>query len=143
MTYPGSRYTEQMMDTICYPAMQDVAKELEVRGANVELQRLPPEEEGGLGHLSLMVNLGDEQNFLYEIWPQKYAIPGFTYRARSGKSTYYRLETFLVEGSQGNDLIGYSKEQVIIDMLDQYERHLNFIHLHREAPGNHINFPNL
>lgn len=143
MTYPGSRYTEQMMDTVCYPAMQYVAKELEVRGANVELQRLPPEEEGGLGHLSLMVNLGEEQNFLYEIWPQKYAIPGFTYRARSGKSTYYRLETFLVEGSQGNDLIGYSKEQVIIDMLDQYERHLNFIHLHREAPGNHINFPNL
>ncbi|MBT0720004.1 choline transporter [Tatumella sp. TA1] len=143
MTYPGSRYTEQMMDTVCYPAMQDVAKELEVRGANVELQRLPPEEEGGLGHLSLMVHLGEEQNFLYEIWPQKYAIPGFTYRARSGKSTYYRLETFLVEGSQGNDLIGYSKEQVIIDMLDHYERHLNFIHLHREAPGNHINFPNL
>ena len=30
---------------------------------------------------------------------------GFTYRARSGKSTYYRLETFLLEGSQGNDLI--------------------------------------
>lgn len=143
MTYPGSRYTEQMMDTVCYPAMQDVAKELEVRGANVELQRLPPEEEGGLGHLSLMVHLGEEQNFLYDIWPQKYAIPGFTYRARSGKSTYYRLETFLVEGSQGNDLIGYSKEQVIIDMLDHYERHLNFIHLHREAPGNHINFPNL
>ena len=37
----------------------------------------------------------------------------------------------------------YSKEQVIIDILDQYERHLNFIHLHREAPGNHINFPHL
>ncbi|MBZ6063608.1 hypothetical protein LA448_23930, partial [Escherichia coli] len=24
---------------------------------------------------------------------------------------------------------------VITDILDQYERHLNFIHLHREAPG--------
>ncbi|MGF2932195.1 hypothetical protein ACQV8J_10930, partial [Klebsiella pneumoniae] len=23
----------------------------------------------------------------------------------------------------------------------QYERHLNFIHLHREAPGNSVMFP--
>lgn len=35
----------------------------------------------------------------------------------------------------------YSKEQVITDILDQYERHLNFIHLHREAPGNSVTFP--
>ncbi|WP_185964663.1 hypothetical protein, partial [Klebsiella pneumoniae] len=37
-----------------------------------------------------------EQNFIYKIWPQQYSVPGFTYRARSGKSTYYRLETFLL-----------------------------------------------
>ena len=59
------------------------------------------------------------------------------------KSTYYRLETFLLEGSQGNDLMDYSKEQVITDILDQYERHLNFIHLHREAPGNSVMFPDV
>jgi hypothetical protein len=34
------------------------------------------------------------------------------------QSTYYRLETFLLEGSQGNDLMDYSKEQVITDILD-------------------------
>ncbi|WP_413782683.1 hypothetical protein, partial [Enterobacter hormaechei] len=27
--------------------------------------------------------------------------------------------------------------------LDQYERHLNFIHLHREAPGNSVMFPDV
>lgn len=85
--------------------------------------------------------MGEEQNFVYQIWPQQYSVPGFTYRARSGKSTYYRLETFLLEGSRGNDLMDYSKEQVITDILDQYERHLNFIHLHREAPGHSVMFP--
>ncbi|MGQ7114922.1 hypothetical protein ACUOFC_56240, partial [Escherichia sp. TWPC-MK] len=39
------------------------------------------------------------------------------------------------------NLIDYSKEQVITDILDQYERHLNFIHLHREAPGHSVMFP--
>ncbi|WP_075182511.1 choline transporter [Pantoea sp. 1.19] len=143
MNYPGSRYTRQMMETVCFPAMEEVAKELELRGAKVELQSLPPAEDENLGHLELLVNLGEEQNFVYQIWPQQYSVPGFTYRARSGKSTYYRLETFLLEGSQGNDLMDYTKEQVIIDILDQYERHLNFIHLHREAPGNNITFPHV
>jgi choline/glycine/proline betaine transport protein len=143
MNYPGTRYTKQMMETVCFPAMEEVAQELKLRGAYVELKNLPPEEGETLGHLDLLVHMGDEQNFVYQIWPQQYSVPGFTYRARSGKSTYYRLETFLLEGSQGNDLMDYSKEQVITDILDQYERHLNFIHLHREAPGNSVMFPDV
>ncbi|MDU3717210.1 MAG: BCCT family transporter, partial [Klebsiella michiganensis] len=143
MNYPGTRYTRQMMETVCFPAMEEVAQELKLRGAYVELKSLPPEEGDSLGHLDLLVHMGDEQNFVYQVWPQQYSIPGFTYRARSGKSTYYRLETFLLEGSQGNDLMDYSKEQVITDILDQYERHLNFIHLHREAPGNSVTFPGM
>lgn len=96
---------------------------------------MPPTEDERLNHLELLVRLGEEQNFIYQIWPMRYSVPGFTYRARSGKSHYYRLETFLMEGTQGNDLMDYSKEQVIGDILDQYEKHLNFLHIHREAPG--------
>ncbi|MGR4050463.1 choline transporter [Kosakonia cowanii] len=143
MNYPGTRYTQQMMETVIYPAMQDVAKELELRGARVTLESVPAEEDKPLGHLDLRVHLGEEQNFVYQVWPQQYSVPGFTYRARSGKSHYFRLETFLLEGSQGNDLMDYNKEQVIIDILDQYERHLNFIHLHREAPGANIVYPEM
>ncbi len=143
MNYPGTRYTQQMMENVLFPAMQDVAKELELRGGRVSLERVEPEEGQPLGHLDLRVLLGEEQDFVYQIWPQQYSVPGFTYRARSGKSHYFRLETFLLEGSQGNDLMDYNKEQVIIDILDQYERHLNFIHLHREAPGSNMTFPNM
>lgn len=143
MNYPGSRHTREMMTRVCLPAMEEVAHELELRGAQVQLQNLPPQDGEALGHLELLVMLGEEQNFIYQIWPQQYAVPGFTYRARSGKSRYYRLETFLLEGSQGNDLMDYSKEQVILDILDSYERHLNFIHLNREAPGSNITFPQM
>lgn len=121
--------------------MQEVAKELELRDGRVTLESVEADESNPIGYLDLRVHLGEEQDFIYQVWPQQYSIPGFTYRARSGKSTYYRLETFLMEGSQGNDLMDYSKEQVIIDILDQYERHLNFIHLNREAPGSNISFP--
>ncbi|WCG84368.1 choline transporter [Pectobacterium sp. A5351] len=141
MNFPGTTHTQKMLDNVCKAAMEDVARELRLRGASVEVSELPPVEDERLNHLELLVNLGDEQNFLYQIWPQRYSVPAFTYRARSGKSDYYRLETFLLEGSQGNDLMDYSKEQVINDILDQYERHLNFLHLNREAPGNTLTFP--
>ncbi|MDY4332801.1 choline transporter [Pectobacterium brasiliense] len=141
MNFPGTTHTQKMLDNVCKAAMEDVARELRLRGASVEVNDLPPVEDERLNHLELLVDLGDEQNFLYQIWPQRYSVPAFTYRARSGKSDYYRLETFLLEGSQGNDLMDYSKEQVINDILDQYERHLNFLHLNREAPGNTLTFP--
>ncbi|MHC3491662.1 choline transporter [Pectobacterium brasiliense] len=141
MNFPGTTHTQKMLDNVCKAAMEDVARELRLRGASVEVNDLPPIEDERLNHLELLVDLGDEQNFLYQIWPQRYSVPAFTYRARSGKSDYYRLETFLLEGSQGNDLMDYSKEQVINDILDQYERHLNFLHLNREAPGNTLTFP--
>lgn len=144
MNYPGTTYTAKILDTICRPAMEEVAQELAVRGVKVEFNELPPKEDeqlNRLNHLELLVHLGDEQNFVYQIWPQRYSVPAFTYRARSGKSHYYRLETYLLEGTQGNDLMDYSKEQIINNILDQYERHMNFLHIQSEAPGNIMTFP--
>ncbi|MFC6506868.1 hypothetical protein ACFQBY_00055 [Promicromonospora citrea] len=42
--------------------------------------------------------------------------------------TYFRVEVLLTEGTQGYDVTGYAKEQLIADVLDQYERHLLFLH---------------
>ncbi|VDZ69263.1 High-affinity choline uptake protein BetT (plasmid) [Klebsiella aerogenes] len=58
MNYPGTRYTRQMMETVCFPAMEEVAQELKLRGAYVELKSLPPEEGDNLGHLDLLVHMG-------------------------------------------------------------------------------------
>lgn len=91
-------------------------------------------------YLSLYVDLGSEQNFTYQIWTHPFATPSFAMRTPRSSSRYYRLEVYLLEGSQGYDLAGYTREQVIDDMLDQYERHLQFLHLNREEPGS-INMP--
>ena len=48
------------------------------------------------------------------------------------------MEVFSLEGSHGYDLMGYTKEQVITDVLDHYEQHLEFLHLNRAAPGNTV-----
>lgn len=141
MNYPGTRYTKQMMETVCYPAMEEVAQELRLRGAYVELKACHRKRDSSWVIWICWCIWAKSKTLSIRFGRSNIPVPGFTYRARSGKSTYYRLETFLLEGSRGNDLMDYSKEQVITDILDQYERHLNFIHLHREAPGHSVMFP--
>ncbi|MCX0324801.1 hypothetical protein, partial [Klebsiella pneumoniae] len=44
---------------------------------------------------------------------------------------YYRAEVYLKEGGQNYDVMGWNQEQLINDILDQYEKHLHFLHLVR------------
>ena len=142
MNYPGFGHTKRILEEVCLPAMEEVAEELRKQSTHASFTyHKDAEKSDELGHLELLVDLGEEQSFVYQIWPVRYPIPSFTYRARRGKSTYYRLETYLLAGSQDNNLIDYTKEQVIADILDEYERHLHFLHLHRRAPGNPLTFP--
>ena len=42
------------------------------------------------------------------------------------------LEVHLAEGGQDYDVMGWSQEQIIVDILNQYEDHLHFLHTVRE-----------
>ena len=82
-------------------------------------------------YLGLVVDLGGEEDFAYTLWPRQCAMPSFTIRAQQRRSVYYRLEVHLREGGLGYDVMGYTKEQVIGDVLDQYEKHMHFLHMVR------------
>ncbi|MFF4884725.1 hypothetical protein ACFY2D_18010 [Streptomyces nigra] len=43
------------------------------------------------------------------------------------------LDDRLAEGNQDYDVMGYSKEQLIADALDQYERYLEFLRVRHDA----------
>ncbi|TDX32875.1 choline/glycine/proline betaine transport protein [Modicisalibacter xianhensis] len=132
MSFPSHRQTRRFMNEVAKPAMEEVCQALSQQGVEASIH----EGEGNNEHLSLNVPLADEQDFTYQLWPRRFSTPSFAIRAQQSNADYYRLEVYLQEGSQGYDLMGYSKEQVIEDILDQYERHLNFLHMNRESPGN-------
>ncbi|OHV13819.1 choline transporter [Kushneria phosphatilytica] len=137
MSFPNTRQAQRFQQEIGRPAMEEVCAELALKGVSVEVIEGVDEP---IPHLELNVGLAEEQNFTYQIWPRAFSTPSFAVRA-SSNTRYYRLEVYLLEGSQGYDLMGYSKEQVIEDILDQYERHLHFLHVSREAPGTSANIP--
>ncbi len=141
MLHPSFAQTQQMLEDVCKPAIQAVATELISKGVNVDVVEKALEDEPDLYHLDLSIQFGEEENFVYQIWPIRYDTPNFSSRGKRAKKYYYRLESYLFEGSQGNDLVGYSKEQVINDILDKYERHMMFLHINRISPGKRLLFP--
>ncbi len=44
---------------------------------------------------------------------------------------YFRAEVHLLEGGQDYDIMSWLREEVIEDILDQYEQHMHFLHVIR------------
>ncbi|WP_017555584.1 choline BCCT transporter BetT [Nocardiopsis baichengensis] len=130
--FPGRRAAVRFVEEVCRPAFQDVAEELREQGSEASIsERI--DEETGIPHLELRVPMGAEEEFSYRVWPIEMPTPAFAMRSLTEHDTYVRFEVHLTEGSQGYDVMGFSKQQLIGNILDEYERHLEFLRLHREA----------
>ena len=44
---------------------------------------------------------------------------------------YHRAEVHLSEGGQDYDVMGWTRDQILADLVEQYEKHLRFLHLLR------------
>lgn len=131
VSFPTFKQAHRFLEEVAKPAMEEIQQVLSEQGFPVAIEEGDQDNE----HIALRVNLGGEQDFSYGVWPAEYKMPAFSIRATRADTHYYRLEVHLGEGGQGYDLYGYSREQVIADILDQYERHLYFLHTQRELPG--------
>ena len=105
------------------PAFESVAQELEKNQISVVVSH----EDG----LSLIVDHGEEQQFVYRVLAQKHSQPDFVIEADDDEQSYYRAEVHLEEGGQDYDIMGWSKTAVINNIIDQYHKHLHFLHLLR------------
>ncbi|MCO7232424.1 MULTISPECIES: choline BCCT transporter BetT [unclassified Cobetia] len=126
---PRQKNVEQFVVDVVTPALADVAKEFEAQGLDT---RVNDEEDRSY----LQVSHGEEVDFVYGVRVREYAAPAFALRNVKRKGTsdverQYRAEVFLREGGQTYDVMGYTKEQVIGDVLDQYEKHMHFLHMAR------------
>ncbi|MGB1298114.1 MAG: choline transporter, partial [Psychrobium sp.] len=80
----------------------------------------------------LIVSHGDEHDFCYGIHKKQHAQPDFNTDGENDSETYYRAEVHLAEGGQDYDVMGWSEDSVINDIIDQYQKHLHFLHVLRD-----------
>jgi choline/glycine/proline betaine transport protein len=76
------------------------------------------------------VELGEAASFVYQVHPHRMRTPSFL---PADDDYYMRLDVYLAEGGTGQDLNGYTRGQVIGDVLSEYERHLHFLALAGEG----------
>ncbi|WP_432773739.1 BCCT family transporter [Francisella salimarina] len=94
-------------------AIIEVADEMEKNGINTEVIR-------DHDHIQLTISIEGNEDFVYSVMLRAY---------QSKLDNYNRVEVLLSHGGQYYDIMGYSKDQVIADIVNQYDKHLHYLHL--------------
>jgi choline/glycine/proline betaine transport protein len=126
VTYPTARDTERFLGTVATPVLEEVAAGLSSHGLSSVVSETKAVR--GVHGVQLHTELEDAPAFVYKLTPLPCPAPTFAVGRVSGEF-YFRTEVHLAEGTQGYDVNGYSREQLMGDVLDQYERHLSYLHL--------------
>ncbi len=126
VNYPSEKDVRAFINHDVAESMAKVADALKDRNWPAEVHADPT-----MGRQRLTVIQGDHFAFEYEIRPVAHPKPDFLFPAitqPSGNDAYYRAEVFLRRGGRAYDVYGYSRSQLISDMLDQFEKYMHFIH---------------
>ncbi|MFC6053347.1 choline transporter [Acinetobacter sp. Ac_877] len=125
MHYPHTQQEVQSyIEDVVKKAFLSVQKELKRRKLDISIKDV---EDG----LQLRVNHHDEINFVYQVISRETSTPSFMAEPKAEDSQNYQAEVFLREGGQNYDVMDWTVEDLIQDIIDQYERHLHFLSLVR------------
>lgn len=128
MTFPGRDRAEAFLAEDVTPALEEVAAELGSQGVTAHVAGVS--DEGAQPAVELVATFGDHLPFRYRVQHRDAPIPAFGRSMPRGDEHYSRLEVHLRDGGQGYNVMGYTRTQLIDDVLDQYERHLDFLRRH-------------
>ena len=128
MHYPHTEdEVKQYIATQVRKAFEAVQAEFKRRKLQVSID----ETEQGL---RLRVDHHQEINFEYTVFSHQTTPPSFMLgqsEAEDEDREYFQAEVFLREGGQNYDVMDWTQEDLIQDIIDQYERHLYFLNVVR------------
>ncbi len=130
LNYPESPEVATFIRRVVMPAMREFAEEVRGHGLNVRV-----EADDAAGSVAVQVLHGDEIDFQYVVLSREHSLPN---EALVGEVVddpdvrgYHRAEVHLNEGSQDYDIMGWTRDQVLHDLVEHYEKHLHFLHVLR------------
>ncbi|MDO4222794.1 MAG: choline BCCT transporter BetT [Acinetobacter sp.] len=124
MHYPHQQHeVEQYIEQHVRPVFEQLAEEFKHRhlAVDVHIQQQSA---------SLVVHHQHELNFVYKVMMTPMQAPSFM-QEQSSQQQYYQAEVFLGEGGQNYDVMQWTNDDLLQDIIDQYERHLYFLNVVR------------
>jgi choline/glycine/proline betaine transport protein len=131
MSFADYEKASEFLFEVALPALTEVGEELREHGIDAEVH--DDSDDSGLTYVELVANLGEEMPFQYRVEPREARMPVYGDLSLRDSDVYYRLDVHLREGGQGYDVMGYTFSQLIDDVLDQYEQHVEFMRLNAEV----------
>ncbi len=123
LEHPGRETVCRFISNTVHPALEKVAEGMRERGIDA---RVATGDEDG--RVWLEIGHGNDPDFYYLVRPRSYDPPAFvlddTRERRMEELRYFRPEVHFKEGGQGYEIMNWSEEAIITDVLDQYVRHL-------------------
>ena len=124
MVYPRRANVLKFLEHVVLPAFDEVKAEFVKQGLTVTINT---EDESDI---RFEVDHGDNATFVYRVKAKHYLKPSFSLleeEADIEDQKYFRAEVYLDDGSKGYDIMGYTKENITNDIVDQYTSHHYFI----------------
>lgn len=132
--YPDKETVSNFIKDVAHESMKTVQIELKRRGweSQVYIDDDPLRTR-------IEVIKSEQMAFIYEVRLREFVIPGFAFAeipletatAETTEATeehYYRAEVFLREGGEAYDVYGYSRHDMITDILNHFEHYLHKLH---------------
>ena len=105
-------------------ALEQVRDELAKRGWNANL-----EEDEAAGTIALVAPSEGVRNFVYGLQSSEQRLAAFTAFEASRPEVRHEARTYFSDGSKGYDVMGMTREQLIADVLVQFERYLALVQM--------------
>lgn len=126
LTYPNLEKSQEFIRQVAAPALENISRELQKENVTVKFSRSPM-------NVSIEIKNKSIQNFFYSVGLKPYLRPNFAVNSTDinddETAKYYRAEVYLIEGGQGYDVMGYSINELINDVLYQYNKYTEFLHI--------------
>ena len=120
LRFPQDSSVRRFLHNEVAQALRNFADEL--KRHDVEARVI--EETGEQDRVRLEVLRGDETDFVYEVRSRSHSVP---HEHLAEAERYYRAEVHLAQGGQDYCVMGWSKDQITHDVLNQYTNHLQFL----------------
>lgn len=128
VNFPNYEEVEEFINTTVLKAFRRVERELAKQDWPAEVHT-----DAANSRVYIEVIKEDQIDFIYEVRMLRHSLPDYAFPEMVHdpdlEDYYYRAEVFLRRGGQSYDIYGFDQQDIITDILDQFEKHLHFLHI--------------
>lgn len=120
---PSELQAQQFITDVAKPALKQVLQCFVEKGTDASMAT---EED----RVRFIIKHDEFNDFIYSLRVRAYnQTSAVEVEVQPIDDTYYRVEVFLEHGGQHYDVMGFTEEQILADVVTQYEKYLHYLHV--------------